>query len=57
MFMVKDFWAVPEYADLLEQMKNRIGPYVVGGEGTAKAALDGVAEDWTATFKKAGYPK
>lgn len=57
MFMVKDFWAVPEYADLLEQMKNRIGPFVVGGEGTAKGALDGVAEDWTATFKKAGYIK
>jgi multiple sugar transport system substrate-binding protein len=54
MFMVKDFWAVPEYAELLEQMKNRIGPYVVNGKGTAKAALDGVAKDWAATFKKYG---
>jgi len=57
MFMVKDFWAVPEYADLLEQMKNRIGPYIVNGEGTAKEALDGVAQDWTETFTKAGYIK
>jgi multiple sugar transport system substrate-binding protein len=52
MFMVKDFWAVPEYAELLEQMKNRIGPFVVNGEGTAKDALDGVAKDWSDTFKK-----
>jgi multiple sugar transport system substrate-binding protein len=54
MFMVKDFWAVPEYAELLEQMKNRIGPYVVNGEGNAKDALDGVAKDWAETFKKYG---
>jgi len=54
MFMVQDFWAVPEYAELLEQMKNRIGPYVVNGEGNAKDALDGVAKDWAETFKKYG---
>ena len=54
MFMVKDFWAVPEYGELLEQMKNRIGPFIVGDEGTAKEALDGVAQDWGATFKKYG---
>jgi multiple sugar transport system substrate-binding protein len=54
MFMVKDFWAVPEYAELLTQINNRIYPFVVGGEGTAKEALDGLAQDWTATFKKYG---
>lgn len=54
MFIVKDFWAVPEYAELLEQMKSRIGPFIVNGEGTAKDALDGVAKDWTETFKKYG---
>ena len=54
MFMVKDFWAVPEYAELLTQINNRIYPFVVGGEGTAKEALDGLAEDWAATFKKYG---
>ena len=43
MFMVKDFWAVPEYAELLTQINNRIYPYVVGGEGTAKEALDGLS--------------
>ena len=54
MFIVKDFWAVPEYAELLTQINNRIYPYIVGGEGTAKDALDGLAQDWTETFKKYG---
>ncbi len=43
MQMVKDFWAVPEFAELLTQINNRIYPFVVGGEGTAKEALDGLA--------------
>ena len=54
MFIVKDFWAVPEYAELLTQINNRIYPFIVGGEGTAKDALDGLAADWTETFKKYG---
>jgi len=54
MFIVKDFWAVPEYAELLTQINNRIYPYIVGGEGSAKDALDGLAKDWTETFKKYG---
>ncbi|MBN9016894.1 MAG: extracellular solute-binding protein [Rhizobiales bacterium] len=54
MFKVKDFWAVPEYAELLTQLNNRLGPYVVGDKGTAKEALDGLAKDWTETFTKYG---
>ncbi len=54
MFMVKDFWASPEYAELLTQMNNRIYPYVVGGQGTAEDALNGLEKDWTATLKKYG---
>ncbi len=57
MFKVKDFWAVPEYAELLSQMNQRIYPYIVGGEGTAKEALDALAADWTDTFKKYGRLK
>lgn len=52
MFMVKDFWAVPEYAELLDSMNKRLHPYVVGNKGTAKEALDGVANDWDAIFRK-----
>jgi len=57
MFMVKDFWAVPEYAELLDSMNKRLHPFVVGNKGTAQEALDGVANDWDTTFKKYGRIK
>ncbi|MBO6718268.1 MAG: extracellular solute-binding protein [Rhizobiaceae bacterium] len=52
MFKVKDFWATPEYAELLIQMNQRIYPFITAGEGTAKEALDALAADWKATFEK-----
>lgn len=52
MFMVKDFWATPEYAELLQAMNQRVYPYVVGGEGSAKEVLDSLTADWNGTFKK-----
>ncbi len=52
MFMVKDFWAVPENAELLQQFNHRVYPYVTGDQGTAKEALDALAADWNKTFKK-----
>ncbi|WP_121068420.1 ABC transporter substrate-binding protein [Chachezhania antarctica] len=54
MFRVKDFWAVPEFAELLTSANQRLYPYVVGGEGTAEEALDALAADWVETFKKYG---
>jgi multiple sugar transport system substrate-binding protein len=57
MFKVKDFWAVPEYAELLQQLNQRIYPYVVNGQGTAKETLDALAADWNETFKKYGRVK
>ena len=54
MFKVKDFWAVPEYAELLTAANRRLYPYVVGGEGTAEEALDALAADWVETFQKYG---
>lgn len=54
MFKVKDFWAVPEYAELLQQLNQRLYPAIVGGEGTSKDTLDALAQDWNATFKKYG---
>lgn len=50
MQIVKDFWAVPVFADMLFQMNDRVHPYVVDGKGTAKEALDGLAEDWNKTL-------
>jgi len=52
MFMVKDFWATPEYAEVLDQFNHNIYPFIVGGKGTAKEALDKTAKEWTATFTK-----
>jgi multiple sugar transport system substrate-binding protein len=57
MFMVKDFWATPEYAEILDQFNQNIYPFVVGGKGTAQEALDATAKDWTATFTKYGRYK
>jgi multiple sugar transport system substrate-binding protein len=52
MFMVKDFWAVPWYAELLTAANKRWHPYVVGGKGSAKDAMVALEKDWEATFKK-----
>jgi multiple sugar transport system substrate-binding protein len=57
MFMVKDFWAVPEYAELLEAANKRWHPFVVGGKGTADEAMNGLAKDWETIFKKYGRIK
>jgi multiple sugar transport system substrate-binding protein len=52
MQIVRDFWATPEYAELLTQLNDNVYPYVVNDKGTAQQALDGVVKDWTATFNK-----
>ena len=57
MFMVKDFWAVPEFAELLTAANKRWHPFVVGGKGTAEDAQNGLAKDWDAIFKKYGRVK
>jgi len=55
MAILKDFWSVPEYSELLSIMSQTVGPYVINGEGTAQAALDECAAQWTQVFKDAGY--
>ncbi|MGB7242022.1 MAG: extracellular solute-binding protein [Sulfitobacter sp.] len=54
MFVVKDFWAVPEFAELLTAANQRLYPFIVGDEGSAQETLDALAADWKATFKKYG---
>ena len=49
--IVKDFWAEPSYASLLQASQKRFHNYVVAGQGTAKEALDGLAADWKAIFE------
>ena len=52
MKIVRDFWAAPEYAELLDQLNKNVYPYVVNDKGTPEEALNGVVKDWTATFNK-----
>jgi multiple sugar transport system substrate-binding protein len=56
MFKVKDFWALPEYAELLTEAADTFYPYVVNGEGTAQETLDKLAATWVETLTAAGYP-
>jgi multiple sugar transport system substrate-binding protein len=53
--IMKDFWAVPEYGELLETYSKTIGNYVIRGEGTAQQALDTLVDQWTRIFEAAGY--
>jgi multiple sugar transport system substrate-binding protein len=53
--IMKDFWAVPEYGQLLESFSKTVGAYIIRDEGTAEGALDKVAAQWTQIFKDAGY--
>jgi len=52
MSIVRDFWATPEYAELLDQLNKRIYPFVVSDQGSAQEVMDAVVKDWTATFQK-----
>ena len=54
MAIVKDFWAEPSYASLLQASQKRFHDYVVAGKGTAKEALDGLVKDWTEVFEDDG---
>jgi multiple sugar transport system substrate-binding protein len=56
MFKVRDFWALPEYAALLDQSQLGFYDYVVNGNGTAQEALDKLTATWVETLKGAGYP-
>ena len=54
MAIVKDFWAEPTYAELLQAMQKRVHDYVVADQGTAKEALDSLVKDWTEVFEEEG---
>jgi multiple sugar transport system substrate-binding protein len=43
MNVVKDFWNIPQFGQLLEPTQRYLHAYVVGGEGTAQEALDEIA--------------
>jgi multiple sugar transport system substrate-binding protein len=57
MNIMRDWWACPEYADLLETFSKTVGNYIIRDQGTAKDALDKVTQKWTDIFTEAGYYK
>lgn len=54
MTFVADFWNIPTYGALLTPAQNYLSAFVVGGEGTAKEALDKIAAEQTAALKADG---
>ena len=53
---VRDFWAVPEYAELLQKCQTQWNAAVTG-QKTPKQAMDELAKEHEEIFKKAGYLK
>ena len=51
---LRDFWAVPEYAELLEACQTGWNQVVIGSK-SAKEALDEIARKHEAIFEDAGY--
>ena len=54
MAIVKDFWAEPSCATLLQSSQKWFHDDVVAGNGTAQQALDGLVADWHATLEAEG---
>jgi multiple sugar transport system substrate-binding protein len=55
MGMVKDFYNIPEYGQLLPSAQAALSSYVVEGTGTAQEALDTIAQEHEQIFKDYGY--
>ncbi|MCX7707376.1 MAG: extracellular solute-binding protein, partial [Anaerolineae bacterium] len=57
MAMVKDFYNIPEYGDLLPSAQAALSVFVVGGVGTAQQALDAIAQAHENILRQYGYLK
>jgi multiple sugar transport system substrate-binding protein len=55
MGMVKDFYNIPIYNELLISAKDEMAKYVVGGEGTAQETMDNIAAIHTEMLRDAGF--
>ena len=51
---LRDFWAVPEYAELLAACQTGWNQVIIGSK-SAKEALDEIARKHEAIFEDAGY--
>jgi multiple sugar transport system substrate-binding protein len=55
MGMVKDFYNIPIYNELLISAKDELAKFVVGGEGTAQETLDRIAEIHAEMLAEGGF--
>jgi multiple sugar transport system substrate-binding protein len=55
MGMVKDFYNIPIYNELLIAAKDELAKFVVGGEGTAQETMDNIAEIHAEMLRDAGF--
>jgi len=55
MGMVKDFYNIPIYGELLRVAQDEMGKFVVGGEGTAQEAMDAVAAAHAELLRDGGF--
>jgi multiple sugar transport system substrate-binding protein len=54
MEIVKDFWNIPQFGQLLEPTQRYLHAYIVGGEGTAEEALTNLAFEKDEVLLEAG---
>ncbi len=57
MTMVKDYWNIPVFGQLLEVTQRELSGYIVGGEGTAQEAMDRMAEAHDKILRENGVLK
>jgi multiple sugar transport system substrate-binding protein len=57
MGVLRDFWTVPEYAELLAVSQKYWFQYVTTDEITAEEAMDSIAKEWEDIFEFNGYYK
>ncbi len=57
MTMVKDYWNIPVFGQLLEVTQRELSGYIVGGEGTAQERMDKMAEDHDKILRDNGFIK
>jgi len=55
MTMVKDFWNIPVYGQLLEVTQREFSAFVVEGVGTAQETMDRIAEEHDRILREAGF--
>jgi multiple sugar transport system substrate-binding protein len=55
--IMKDFWSVPEYPQLLTISQKYFDKYLSSNDITAEQAMNSIANEWEQVFETAGYYK